>query len=170
MSRAKVAVIGPTTRDDLFGAGSSPIGEIIRINGTLFTVIGITAAKGGSGFSNQDDMIFIPLSTMQGFLSGGDYVGTISIQAKNQGAMTDIQEAATALLLERHHIASVDRADFSILNQSDLVNTASSVTGTFTMLFDQLGRQPFRQRIIFKRIAEFFRCTERCMRIPVVNV
>ena len=66
---AKVAVIGPTTRDDLFGVGSSAVGETIRINGLPFRVIGVTTAKGGSGFGNQDDLVLIPLNSAQKFLA-----------------------------------------------------------------------------------------------------
>jgi putative ABC transport system permease protein len=138
-SRAKVAVLGPTTRDDLFGVDSSPIGQSIRINGVDFTVIGITKAKGGSGFANQDDTIFVPLSSMQLFLSGGKYVSTISVQAKDQSSMTSIQEEITNTLLGRHNITNPTQADFSVLNQSDLVSAASSVTDTFTVLLASIA-------------------------------
>ena len=57
-SLAKVAVLGPTTRDDLFGENADALGQTIRINGIQFTVIGVTTAKGGSGFGSQDDMVF----------------------------------------------------------------------------------------------------------------
>lgn len=138
-SRAKVAVLGPTTRDDLFGMDSTPIGQSIRVNGVDFTVIGITKAKGGSGFANQDDTIFVPLSSMQVFLSGGKIVSTISIQAQDQGSMTSIQEAVTSLLLDRHNISNPLQADFSVLNQSDLVSAASSITDTFTTLLASIA-------------------------------
>lgn len=138
-SRAKVAVLGPTTRDDLFGADSQPIGERIRVNGIDFTVIGITASKGGSGFSNQDDAVYIPLPSMQTFLSGGQYLGTVSVQAQDQAAMTGVQQAITSLLLDRHHLASADQADFTVLNQSDIVSAASSITDTFTVLLASIA-------------------------------
>lgn len=138
-SRAKVAVLGPTTRDDLFGVDSTPIGQSIRVNGVDFTVIGITKAKGGSGFANQDDTIFVPLSSMQVFLSGGKFVSTISIQAQDQGSMSSIQEAVTSLLLDRHNISNPLQADFSVLNQSDLVSAASSITDTFTTLLASIA-------------------------------
>lgn len=132
-SMAKVAVIGPTTRDDLFGADVNPIGQTVRISGMNFTIVGMTKAKGGTGFSNQDDKIIIPLSVMTHYLSGNDYVNTISISAQNEGDMVTIQADVTALLLKRHHITNPQLADFSVLNQSDIVATATSVTGTFTV-------------------------------------
>ncbi len=137
-NRSKVAVLGPTTAVDLFGEGASPVGQAIRIKGQQFTVIGLTKAKGGSGFSNQDDTIFVPLTTAQAFLSGTEYVGTISIQAADQGAMTQVQEAVTALLLERHN-KTADTADFNIMNQSDIVSAASSMTDTFTILLASIA-------------------------------
>jgi putative ABC transport system permease protein len=138
-SRAKVVVLGPTVRDDLFGEGSNPIGDRVRVNGTEFSVIGVTAAKGGSGAANQDDAVFIPLSAMQTFLSGGDYVGTIDVQAKDQASMGVVQEAVSQVLLERHKLPSMAQADFSVLNQSDLVSAASSVTDTFTVLLASIA-------------------------------
>ena len=136
---AKVAVLGPTTRDDLFGEGASAIGQSIRINRVDFKVIGITKAKGGSGFSNQDDVIFVPLGTAQRFLAGDAYVTTISITAPDQESMPLIQQQVTDLLLERHRIANPQLADFSILNQADIVATASSITATFTIFLGAIA-------------------------------
>lgn len=130
----KVAVLGPTTRDDLFGEGTDPIGQTIRIKGINFKVIGVTKEKGGSGFNNQDDMIFIPVTTAQKFLSGNDYVGSIGVQATSQELMADMQTQITSLLLSRHNISNPELADFSTLNQADIISAASSVTDTFTIL------------------------------------
>ncbi|MEA2715402.1 MAG: putative transport system permease protein [Candidatus Parcubacteria bacterium] len=134
-SRAKVAVIGPTTSDDLFGTGADAIGRIIRISGLDFKVIGVTKSKGGTGFGNQDDLIFIPLSSAQLFLVGDSiYVTFLSISASDASVMKPVQDDITALLLSRHKISDPANADFNVLNQADIVATASSVTGTFTIL------------------------------------
>lgn len=133
-SLSKVAVLGPTARDDLFGVGAEAIGQDIRIKGIVFKVIGITTAKGGSGFGSQDDMVFVPLSSAQKFLVGNDYLSTISVKAQSADVMTTLQSDITDLLMTRHHIKDVASADFSTLNQADIVATASSVTGTFTIL------------------------------------
>jgi putative ABC transport system permease protein len=134
-SLSKVAVIGPTTRDDLFGANAADvIGQAIKINKIEFKIIGITESKGGSGFSNQDDIIYIPLSTMQRYLAGADYVSTISIEADSTDVMITVQEQVNSLLMVRHKISNSASVDFNILNQSDIVATASSVTNTLTML------------------------------------
>ncbi|MEK7615164.1 MAG: ABC transporter permease [Patescibacteria group bacterium] len=133
-SLAKVAVLGPTTRDDLFGMDAEAIGQTIRINGNQFKVIGITKAKGGSGFGSQDDMIYVPLESAQRYLSGASFVSAVSVQAVDAKSMKPLQEEITDLLLTRHHISDPAAADFSTLNQADIVATASSVTGTFTTL------------------------------------
>lgn len=134
LSLSKVAVLGPTARDDLFGEGADAVGQVVRIKGMEFKIIGITKTKGGSGFGSQDDMIFIPLTSAQKFLAGDNYVSTISVQAADQSSMADLQQQVTDLLLARHRIADPALADFSTLNQADIVATASSVTGTFTAL------------------------------------
>ena len=131
---SKVAVLGPTTRNSLFGENASAIGQSIRIKNIEFKVIGITKAKGGSGFANQDDIVFIPLSTAQRYLVGDQYVTSISIQASDANSMTELQQNVTDLLLTRHNIKDPTLADFSTFNQADIVAAASSVTGTFTIL------------------------------------
>jgi len=133
---SKVAVLGPTTMTDLFGTGATPdsvIGQQIRIKGILFTVIGVTVSKGGSGFTNQDDIIYIPVSTAIQYYAGASYLTSIDIQAADSTVMTQVEDDVTALLLEQHHIKDSASADFSILNQADLVSTVSSVTSTFTL-------------------------------------
>lgn len=133
-SLSKVAVLGPDTRDDLFGEGSDPIGQKIRIKNISFTVIGTTKAKGGGGFGSSDDMVIIPLSTAQRFLTGNEYLGSISVQVQDQESMQAAEDAITALLLSEHGISDPTQADFNVFNQADIVETASAVTNTLTML------------------------------------
>src|SRR4030042_6204922 len=102
-SLSKVAGLGSTARDDLFGENSNPIGQTIRIKKINFKVIGITKSKGGSGFSNQDDMIFIPITTAQQFLAGSDRVSTISVQVASENLMADVQEQINKTLLLKHN-------------------------------------------------------------------
>ncbi|MFA6364840.1 MAG: ABC transporter permease [Candidatus Paceibacterota bacterium] len=138
-SLSRVVVIGPTVRDDLFGIDTDPLGQSIRINKVDFKIIGLTKAKGGSGFGSQDDMVFVPLSTAQRYLAGDTYVTTISIAANDAASMPLIQQQVKDLLLTRHKIQDPALADFSILNQADIVATASSVTGVFTMLLGAIA-------------------------------
>ncbi len=134
-SASKVAVIGPTVRDDLFGENAEDVvGQTIRIKGMEFKVIGITASKGGSGFNNADDVIYIPTKSAQRFLSGDQYLTSISVQATESETMATVQADITTLLLERHHLSDATAADFSVLNQNDILGAASSVTSTLTYL------------------------------------
>ncbi len=130
----KVAVIGPTAAGDLFASSTDPVGQTVTINHIPFTVIGLTVSKGGTGFANQDDVIYIPLSTAQRYLEGATYVTTISVEAPDQNSMADLQQQITTLLLQQHNISDPTMADFSVLNQAQIVATASSVTNTLTML------------------------------------
>lgn len=138
-SSAKVAILGPDTRDELFGENVNPAGQTVRINKIDFQVIGVTMAKGGSGFNNQDDMVYVPLSTAQHFLAGYSYINNISITAADQSSMTSVQEQISKLLLARHKISDSTQADFRIMNQNDIISTATSVTGTFTILLSAIA-------------------------------
>jgi len=133
-SASKVAVLGPTTRDDLFGENAEAVGKTIRINKINFKVIGITTSKGGSGMTNTDDAIYVPITTAQRNLSGGTRISSIYIAASSQESMTSVQEQITTLLLQRHNISDSASADFSVMNQSDIASAASSVTSTLTTL------------------------------------
>lgn len=138
--QTKVAVIGPTTRDDLFGTDAEDaVGQIIRINNIQFKVIGVTLAKGGSGFQNPDDAVYVPITTAQRYLSGDKYVSTIAVQAAEAEEMTTIQQQITELLLQRHKISDAASADFSVMNQADMVATASNIASTFTTLLASIA-------------------------------
>jgi ABC-type antimicrobial peptide transport system permease subunit len=99
-----------------------------------FKIIGVTKTKGGSGFGSQDDMIYVPLTSAQKFLVGDEYVSVINIQAESADNMSEVQQAVTDLLLTRHKIMDASLADFNVMNQADIVATASSITQTFTIL------------------------------------
>ncbi len=133
-SMRKVAVLGPQVVSDLFGDNANPIGQMIRVGGQQLKVIGVTVAKGGSGFQNQDDIVYVPLLTAMKQLYGVSYLSSVAVEAKSADVMTDAQNEIGYFLLERHKISDATQADFSILSQSDILNTASQVTGTFTAL------------------------------------
>lgn len=133
-SISKVAVLGPGVRDDLFGEGADVVGETIKINKISFQIIGVTIAKGGTGFGSQDDMIFVPLATSQRFLSRDEYLSSITVSAQDAGSASSVQDQITQLLMTRHNITDSSSADFRTLNQADIADTASSVAKTLTML------------------------------------
>ena len=140
-SGSKVAVIGPTVVTDLFGEGTtdSVIGQIIKIKTTQFKIIGVTKVKGGTGFQNPDDMIYIPLTTAQRYFSGDQYVTSISVSALSSDVTTQVQNDITTTLLDKHHISDTTAADFNTMNQADIIATASSITSTFTLLLSAIA-------------------------------
>jgi len=135
----KVVVLGPQVVSDLFSENAAPVGQTIRINGQTFTIIGVTTSKGGSGFMNQDDVVYIPLTTVQKQLFGVNYLSSIALEAKSPEVMTDAQNEVGYLLLARHNLNDPTQADFSIFSQQDILNTASSATGTFTTLLSGIA-------------------------------
>jgi putative ABC transport system permease protein len=138
-SVARVAVLGPTARDDLFGEGANAIGKRVRINGIDFRVVGVTVAKGGSGFNNQDDVVYVPLTAAQQLLVGDTHLSQISVQAASAEVMSAVQDQITTLLLSRHKISDPRSADFNVLSQSDIAATASTITGTFTIVLASIA-------------------------------
>ncbi len=136
LKMSKVAVLGPSVVEDLFEGFNADevIGKKVKISGIDFSIIGTTVEKGGSGFGSSDEMIFIPLATSQQYLSGNEYISTINIQVIDQDSMDTAQIQVEEILLSEHGIAIIDNADFSVMNQADMIETASSVTGVLTML------------------------------------
>lgn len=139
-SLAKVAVLGPIVANDLFGNNKNAQGKSIRINKISFLVIGVTESKGGSGFGgNQDDTIFIPLSTAQKQLFGVSYIGSISVEVTDADQMDYVRDQIGYFLLARHKISEAENADFTIFSQQDVLSTISQVSGTFTALLSGIA-------------------------------
>ncbi len=128
-SIGRQAVLGATVATDLF-ADQDPLGKTVRINKINFTVIGVLTAKGGAGFSGPDDIVFVPLSTMQKILSGDDYLSNIAVSVTDKNQMSTVKDTATNALLDQHHVSE---ADFSIISQEDILGTLSTVIDTFTL-------------------------------------
>ncbi len=138
---AKVAVLGATVAQNLFPNGQDPIGQSIFINHQAFQVIGVLAPKGTSGFTNQDDFVAVPITSAWAYLLGGrnTNVQQIYVEARSQQAMQAAQTEVTDTLLETHHISDPTQADFQVLNQADILNTASQTTQTLTILLGAIA-------------------------------
>jgi putative ABC transport system permease protein len=136
-TRARVAALGQTVAETLFPDNPAPLGETVRINGVPFQVIGVMAAKGGT-FANQDNTIFVPLTTAQSRLfsvraPNGEYsLSSISVQAVSEDRMEAAMAEIRAVLREQHRLSAEDDDDFSVLSQADLVQSFSSITGILT--------------------------------------
>jgi putative ABC transport system permease protein len=139
-AQSRVAVVGQTVVQNLFGS-EDPLDKAIKINRQTFRIIGVFKLKGASGLSNQDDIIALPITTAWSYLLGGvnRNVGSIYVKASSSAAISNAQQEVTQVLLDRHHISDPTQADFQILNQSDVLSTASAVTGTLTLLLGAIA-------------------------------
>jgi putative ABC transport system permease protein len=134
----QVAVIGATTAEDLFPS-TDPLGQTIKINDKSFTIVGVLASKGSSGFDNQDDLILIPLNTGYAKLFGSNairnsekIVSAIAVSASSAETVDSVSSQITFVLRHQHHLATDDDDDFRISNQAELLETLSSVSSTMT--------------------------------------
>ena len=130
----RVCVIGKTIVDNLFPDGD-PVGKTIRINLAPFKVVGVLGAKGqSSGGQDQDDVVFVPLTTAMNRMMGITYVNNITIQAMNENVIDSVQAEVENLLRNRHRIKNPDDDDFSVRNLAALMDTMMSTANTITML------------------------------------
>ena len=138
---SKVAVIGPTVASNLF-SGADPIGQVMKINRQNFRVIGVFASKGSSGgFNNQDDVVVVPITSAWSYLLGGRgrNVQQIYVEATSAEATAAASTEVTEVLLDRHHISDPTLADFQILSQQDVLNSASQTTGVLTLMLGAIA-------------------------------
>ncbi|MEN6349082.1 MAG: ABC transporter permease [Syntrophomonas sp.] len=134
-SMNRVAVLGQTVVTNLFPDGSNPLGQVIRINGLSFSVIGVMEEKGGSsGGSDQDDIIYVPLSTAQQRLLGSQTVRSINVQAKSAEALTPLKDYITTVLRQRHRLAATADDDFRIQDMAEVLSTIEDTTKMMTFL------------------------------------
>jgi putative ABC transport system permease protein len=129
---ANVVVLGQTTAQEL--GLFSPVGQTVDINNLPFTVIGVLASAGSSSSTNEDDMAIVPVTTAESELTGSSSVSTIYLQAGSRSTMGAAYSEATDELLALHGITNPANADFNITTQSTLLQTASSVNSTLTVL------------------------------------
>ncbi|ACN13697.1 putative macrolipide-specific ABC-type efflux carrier (MacA conjunction protein) [Desulforapulum autotrophicum HRM2] len=138
-TRAKVAVLGKTVADELF-PDQNPVGARLRIRNVPFKVIGVMAEKGQSSMGNdQDDIIFAPDNTVLYRLSNGKTIHDISASAISSEAMDAAKEELTTLLRSEHRLAADAEDDFIIRDQTEIVEIATRVTGTLTLLLSSIA-------------------------------
>ncbi len=138
----KVAIIGQTVSTELFG-DVDPIGKTIRIGNVPFKVVGLLKTKGSSGMGqDQDDMVFIPITTAQRKVFGTDFPGTvgmIAVKAQNDEVISLAEEDITEILKERHHIGKNQENDFEIRNLAEMQETIKSATKTMSLLLGAIA-------------------------------
>ena len=137
--RNRVAVIGTTVASNLF-AKDNPVGKNIRINNQPYKVIGLLESKGQSSVGqDQDDVIYIPLTTAQERMLGITYVQSINVQVSSQEKMEQVQAEIENLLRSRHHIVAGKDDDFHVRNLTSLMETVSQSTSMLTLLLGAIA-------------------------------
>jgi putative ABC transport system permease protein len=132
-THARVAIIGPDLATTLFGQTTNLTGQTIRINSQTFTIIGILQSKGGTSLGSSDNQAIVPLTTARDRVvrRAGTSVDGIYLQATSAQAVSEASTQVSNIMRMRHHVA-VGKEDFSVLNQQDLLTTATSITGILT--------------------------------------
>ena len=133
-SRSRVAVIGKTVADSLFPE-ENPVGKIMRINKAPSQVIGVLKSKGqGSMGMDQDDVVYIPLTTAQNRMMGITNVQRITVQAENENVINDVQAEVEQVLRTRHRIKDGGTDDFTVGNMAQIMETMLSTANNITIL------------------------------------
>jgi putative ABC transport system permease protein len=141
-SATKVCLLGQTVVDNLFG-DMDPIGQFIRIKNLPFTVIGVLARKGQSAQGqDQDDTIYVPVTTAQKKLFGTSFPGMVRIimvKAKSTEDLAPAEKQMNELLRQRHHIGRDQENDFTVRNLTQIMQTAEQSTKVMTLLLGSIA-------------------------------
>ena len=135
----RVAVIGKTVVENAFGQ-QDPLGKIIYIGKVPFEIIGVLSPKGLDLYgADQDDQIFIPVKTALRRLFNLTYINTIYVKVKDGALMRQAEEEISIILRERHHIREGKDNDFTILNQTSILEAQQESSRTFTLLIGSIA-------------------------------
>jgi len=139
---AKVCVLGKTVADNLFG-GIDPIGQIVRIKKIPFTVVGVLSPKGQTTWGqDQDDLIFVPLTTAQKQLFGQTFPGMvrgIAVQAWGPDEMKEVEAQIIELLRQRHRIQPNQDDDFTVRNLTEMMSTREESANVMSLLLGSIA-------------------------------
>jgi len=137
---SKVAVLGSSTRDQLFQPDANPIGEIIRIQQQPFTVVGVMGSKGQSGMGqDQDDTIFVPYTTVMKKLRGITFIQQVTVSAASAGETSKVADTIATLLRARHKIQTGDPDDFMVRTMEEMASVRKEATQTMTALLASIA-------------------------------
>ncbi len=138
---AKVTVIGSTVASELFG-DLNPVGRTMRVGNVPFKVIGTLKSKGVSGPFDQDDLIFIPITTAQRKVFGTEFPGTVNqilVKGTDTETLTGVEKEIDALLMKRHHLSKNQVKDFEIRNSAEFQEKMKSTVQTFAILLASIA-------------------------------
>ncbi len=135
---ARVAVLGFQVAEDLFG-NQNPLGENIKIKRESFRVIGVVEKRGVENFQNQDNLVFVPISTAQKILLGINYVSIIRLRAVSDIEVPAIVEQAKQILFDRHNINKVGEEDFSVRAASQALDALKNITDALKLFLSGIA-------------------------------
>ncbi len=137
-SAAKVAVLGQTVVDELFGPGADPLGATIRVRNVPFRVIGVLARKGQTSWGqDQDDVVVVPFSTAERRVLGAPILGVVNMMMVSTPTKADVPRAVdeiTALLRARHRLTPGEEDDFTVRNMSEMFEASLAASRVMTRL------------------------------------
>ena len=126
-------VLGASVASNL-GLGAEAVGTEVTIDGLPFEVVGILQPKGGAGFNNPDDQVLVPLGTVSRYFVGGSGVRAIGVSVADGVDMQAMKDSIAELLRVRHGIGASDTDDFQIFDQTQLLQAATTISGTLSLL------------------------------------
>jgi len=136
---SSVCIIGAGVVDELFN-GLNPLGEPIRLKKMVCRVVGVLEEKGGSAFgANEDDVIIVPLRTLQRRISGNSGVTLIYVAATDEAAITQVKDDVTALMRERRHLAANEDNDFMVMDMRQIASMLDTIMGVLTGLLSAVA-------------------------------
>jgi putative ABC transport system permease protein len=128
---AKVVVLGANVKEELFG-DEDPLGQMIKIKKHQFRVIGVMSKKGTTGFENQDNYVFMPVSTGQKIMLGIDYISLARVKIDSQENVNQSVIDIKAVLRDRHNLDNNELDDFTVRAQSQAIEIFSQITDSLT--------------------------------------
>ena len=137
---AKVAVLGTVVRDQLFGPGTDPTGQVIRVQNQPFTVIGVMAEKGQSSMGqDRDDVVFTPYTTVMKKLRGVTFINNVTVAATSASDVNPTADRIAGLLRSRHKIQQGDPDDFMVRAIEEMASVRKEATQTMTALLASIA-------------------------------
>jgi putative ABC transport system permease protein len=139
---ARVAVLGQTVADKLFGA-NDPLGQMVRVKGVSFIVIGVLAKRGqGFGGIDRDDAVIVPLTSAQRLLQGNFFrrsIRTVSVGVVSADQLDTVSDNISTLLRRLHRLKPGDQDDFQVANLTAITDTLTKTTSAISLLLAAIG-------------------------------
>jgi len=140
VTASKVAVLGSVVHEQLFGTDVDPVGQVIRINNQPFTVVGVMSSKGQSGMGqDQDDVVYVPYTTVMKKLRGITYIQNITVSAASASETTPTADRIATLLRQRHTVQDGAEDDFMVRTMEEMASVRVQATETMTALLASIA-------------------------------